>query len=322
MFTDSPPPCAPRRVLVTGVRGQDGWYLSRQLACAGDRVFGLVRPGQTADLPGVTLLEGDLRDGPSLLRAVEAARPDEIYHLAAVTFVPGAFDDPASVRNINFGGLRRLVEALKTAGVCARLALASSAEIFGPPTGLPQDEDHPLLATSPYGLSKVEAHRFVGHLRDDQGQHACSAILFNHESPRRPPSFVTRKITLAAARISRGLQTSVALGNLHAARDWGHAPEYMDAMVRMLRSGRPRDYVVATGRAASVAEFAELAFARVGLEWRDHVVSDSAFTRASDEKARLGNASRIARDLGWKPSTSLEQIVALMVDADLARLDA
>ena len=316
---DAPSP-APRRVLVTGVRGQDGWYLARQLSEAGDLVFGLLRPGQALDLPGVTPLEGDLRDAASLLRAVQAARPDEVYHLAAATFVPGSFDDPDAVHDVNLGGLERLIAVMKAAAPSAGLALASSAEIFGPPTGLPQDEDHPLLPASPYGRSKAEAHRLVARLRDE-GMRACSAILFNHESPRRPPHFVTRKITRAAARIARGLESTVALGNLHAARDWGYAPEYMDAMVRMLRAAEPRDYVVATGRAATVAEFAELAFERVGLDWRDHVTSDPAFARGSEEKARVGNASKIARDLGWKATTSLEELVAILVDADLALLD-
>jgi GDPmannose 4,6-dehydratase len=321
MSASSPTAAAPRRVLVTGVSGQDGWYLCRRLVAEGSTVFGLVREPEVCDAAGVTPIAGDLRDADSLCAAVAIARPDEVYNLAAVTFVPDSFDSPALVHDINALGLERLAAALWKDGGHARLAQASSAEIFGPPTGLPQNEEHPLLASSPYGKSKAQAHRFVAALRESEGRFACSAILFNHESPRRPPSFVTRKITRAAARIARGLETTVALGNLGAARDWGYAPEYMDAMVRMLRAEAPRDYVVATGRSATVGDFAALAFARVGLDWTNHVVSDPAFARAGDQAARIGDASRIARDLGWKATTSLEELVAMMVDTDLALLD-
>lgn len=323
-FPTAPSPLpapVPRRVLITGISGQDGWYLSRRLLADGCRVFGLVRPGRLFAADGVETLEGDLRDAASLRRAVQRARPDEVYHLAAMTFVPGAAENPAAVHEVNALGIERLAAAIADCSAQARLVHASSAEIFGPPTGLPQDEDHPLLADSAYGLAKVHAHRFVARLRDEGGAFACSAILFNHESPRRPPAFVTRKITMAAARIARGLQDTVALGDLDAARDWGYAPEYMDAMVRMARAAAPRDYAVATGRAATVGQFAALAFARVGLDWRRHVVSDPALVRSGDRRARIGNASRIACDLGWKSTTSLEELVAIMVDADVARLD-
>lgn len=312
----------PRRVLVTGVTGQDGSWLAEQLLAEGSQVFGLVRPGRRADIPGVVLLEGDMRDAASLRRAVDAARPEEVYHLAAATFVPGSWDNPDEVFDINAAGVERLATALLDSGAGARLCHASSAEIFGPPTGRPQDEDHPLLATTPYGRSKVRAHRSVARLRSEHGLFACSAILFNHESPRRPPSFVTRKITMAAAAIARGSTQPLVLGHLEAARDWGYAPEYVAAMRLMLRAAEPRDYVVATGRAATVREFAALAFARVGLDWREHVRSDAGLGRPDDTAARIGDPSRIRRDLGWKAVTTLEELVALMVDADLALLDA
>ncbi len=309
---------APRRVLLTGTTGQDGWYLARRLVDDGAVVFGLVRPGHEGEVAaGVTAIEGDLRDASSLRRAVDAAEPNEVYNLAAATFVPGSWDDPDLVLDVNAGGLARLAEAIRASGAPVRLCHASSAEIFGPPTGRPQSEDTPLAPASPYGEAKARAHRLVAGLREEHGLFACSAILFNHESPRRPPRFVTRKITLAAARIACGSRETLVLGNLDAARDWGYAPEYVAAMQRMTAADRPRDYVVATGRAATVADFARLAFERVGLDWRAHVATDPSFVRSGEELARIGDASRIRRELGWSATTTLEQLVAIMVDADL-----
>ena len=310
-----------RRVLVTGASGQDGFYLCGQLAREGAKVFALVRPGRASETPAVTAIEGDLRDPASLRRAVETAAPDEVYNLAAATFVPDAANNAAAVEDVNALGVERLAAALRDCGSAARLCQASSAEIFGPPTGRPQNEDHPLLATTVYGRAKARAGRLIAALRE-RGDFACSAILFNHESPRRPPAFVTRKITMAAARIARGLETRLVLGNLGAARDWGYAPEYTEAMRMMMRGDAPRDYVVATGRAATVREFAALAFARVGLDWSEHVDSDAPLQRNDDQAARIGDPSRIANDLGWKARTSLEQLVAIMVDADLALVDS
>jgi len=317
----------PRRVLVTGVTGQDGYYLAAQLLDEGARVYGLARARDARDAdnagaaPGVHILEGDMRDARSLRCAIDAAEPDEIYNLAASTFVPGSWQNAALVEEINAGGVESLANAIVQCGAPMRLCHASSAEIFGPPTGRPQREDDALTPVSPYGAAKARAHRCVAELRERSGVFACSAILFNHESPRRPARFVTRKITLAAARIARGLQGDVVLGNLDAARDWGYAPEYMGAMRAMVRGNVARDYVVATGRACTVSEFARLAFARVGLDWRQHVVSDGEFSRESDNLARIGDASRIARDLGWRAVTTVEELVVIMVDADLASLD-
>lgn len=309
-----------RRVLLTGATGQDGWYLASQLLEDGASVFGLVRPELEGEevAEGVTRVEGDLRDASSLRRAIDAAEPDEVYNLAAATFVPGSWDAPDLVLDVNAVGLERLADAILASGAPVRLCHASSAEIFGAPTGRPQSEDTPIAPVSPYGESKARAHRFVESLREEHGLFACSAILFNHESPRRPPHFVTRKITLAAARIACGSGGTLVLGNLEAARDWGYAPEYMTAMRRMTAAERPRDYVVATGRAATVADFARLAFERVGLDWREHVTTDPAFVRSGEELARIGDASRIRRDLGWTATTTLEELVGLMVDADLA----
>lgn len=319
--TTSTTPRSPRRVLVTGVTGQDGSYLAEQLLAAGAAVFGLVR-GEGAALPaGVTPLPGDLRDQGSLRRALDAAEPDQVFNLAAASFVPDSWKDPGLVEDINAGGVERLLGAIDECGASIRFCQASSAEIFGAPTGRAQDEDDELAPITPYGESKARAHRFVARMRQERGLFASSAILFNHESPRRPPRFVTRRITMAAARIARGLEETITLGNLDAARDWGYAPEYVAAMREMLLADRPGDYVVATGQATTVGEFARLAFARVGLDWQRHVHCDAGLARPADSLARLGDPSRIARELGWRARTSVEQLVALMVDADLALLD-
>lgn len=314
--TSSPP-----RVLVTGAGGQDGSYLCEQLLAEEAMVFGLVRSPGSALPPGVEPVVGDLRDATSLRRALDLAKPDEVYNLAAITFVPSSWNDPDAVLDVNALGVERLVRAILDTGAPVRLCQASSAEIFGAPTGRPQGEGDPLRPNTPYGRSKARAHRFLVEAREQQGLFACSAILFNHESPRRPPTFVTRKITMAAARIARGLETSLELGSLESARDWGYAPEYVEAMRLMLRADDARDYVVATGQAATVGRFVELAFERVGLDWKEHVRSEASLVRAADEAARIGDPSRIQRDLGWKARTQLPELVAIMVDADLALLD-
>ncbi|MFN2425627.1 MAG: GDP-mannose 4,6-dehydratase [Candidatus Binatia bacterium] len=322
MTVDSPSPRAPRRVLLTGTSGQDGHYLAAQLMDEGADVYGLVRGGAVvgggnpALAAGVRLLEGDMTDAKSLRAAIDAAQPDEVYNLAASTFVPGSWDDPALVADVNADGVERLVAAIRGCGAPIRLCHASSAEIFGPPSGRAQREDDPLAPHTPYGESKARAHRFLAVQREEHGLWACSAILFNHESPRRPPRFVTRKITMGAARIARGLEQELVLGSLDAARDWGYAPEYMTAMRMMVRSDAPRDYVVATGRAHTVRDFVRVAFERVGLDWQQYVKCDSEFARAGDNLARIGDPSRIAHDLGWRATTTFEQLVALMVDAE------
>ena len=316
-----PPPVTsspPRRILITGVTGQDGSYLAEQHLAEGSTVFGLVLPTDRDPVSGVVRVDGDLGDPASIRRALDAARPDEVYNLAAATFVPGSFADPDLHRRINADGARHLFEAIRTCGAPVRLCHASTAEIFGAPDGLPKNEQTPIAPASPYGQAKAEAHEAVVELRERHGVFACSAILFNHESPRRPPHFVTRKITRAAARIACGLDEGLALGDLAAARDWGYAPEYMTAMRTMLAADQPRDYVLATGRAATVGDFVRLAFERAGLDWQRHVTTDPAFVRGGDTLARVGDASLIERELGWKAETTLEQLVALMVDADLA----
>lgn len=320
-MSQSPQPSAsPRRVLVTGISGQDGSYLADQVLADDAEVFGLVQPGHGSVPEGVQLLEGDLRDLSSLQRAVAACRPDEVYNLAAATFVPGSLADPAETDAINSLGVENLAAALASGAATARLCHASSSEIFAPATGRPCREDDALAPNTPYGESKARAHRFIAGLRE-RGVFACSAILFNHESPRRPARFVTRKITMAAARIARGLQRTVTLGNLEAVRDWGYAPEYMEAMRLMVRADVARDYVVATGRAATVRDFARLTFAYVGLDWEEHVLQDPALMRSTDATLRVGDPSRIRHELGWQATTTLEELVRIMVDADLANID-
>jgi GDPmannose 4,6-dehydratase len=317
MTVESKIPRSPRRILITGVTGQDGSYLAEQHLAEGSTVFGLVLPTDKDPVAGVVRLEGDLCDAASVRRALDAARPDEVYNLAAATFVPGSFADPSLHRRINADGARNLFEAVRESGAPVRLCHASTAEIFGAPDGIAKNEQSPIAPVSPYGESKAEAHRALTELRERHGVFACSAILFNHESPRRPPHFVTRKITQAAARIACGLDDSVALGDLGAARDWGYAPEYTAAMRKMLAAGEPRDYVLATGRAATVGDFVRLAFEHAGLDWQRHVTTDPTLVRGGDTLARVGDASRIARDLGWKAETTLEELVGIMVDADL-----
>lgn len=327
MQTPSTTAAATRRVLVTGASGQDGRYLCEALTREGALVFGLLPSDQQGAashpmLRGVRFLDGDLRDAAALRLALDTAEPDEVYNLAAITFVPSSWHDPGEIFDINTLGVARLLSAIRDCGAPIRFCQASTAEIFGAASGVPQNETTELRPTNPYGVTKAQAHRLVARARDRHGLFACSAILFNHESPLRPPHFVTRKITLGVARIARGLERELLLGSLDAARDWGYAPEYMNALRLMLGAREPRDYVVATGRSATVRDFAALAFAHVGLDWRQYVRSDSALARSTDGAARIGDAARIQRELGWKAHTTLEQLVATMVDADLAGIDA
>ncbi|HYC00274.1 MAG TPA: GDP-mannose 4,6-dehydratase [Candidatus Limnocylindrales bacterium] len=311
---------AARRALVTGAAGQDGRYLCELLCSRGVTVFALVHEQDSAP-PAVAQVQGDLRNARSLRAAIDQAQPDSIYNLAAATFVPESWTNPGHFRDVNELGVARLLVAIRDSGAPIRFCQASTAEMFGASGVHPLNEDTPLQPLSPYGAAKAAAHRLVRQYREEHNLFACSAILFNHESPLRPPMFVTRKITLAAARIARGLQKGLTLGNLEAARDWGYAPEYVEAMTAMLSAPAPADYVIATGRSCTVREFAEIAFARAGLNWRDHVTSDPALSRPGDAAARIGDPGRIARDLGWRATTTVEQLAAIMVDADLARID-
>ncbi len=313
--------------LVTGITGQDGGYLAEQLLADGWDVHGLVHDGdpQAAGLrarcPGVVLHDGDLTDDASLARVVGASTPDEVYNLAGISSVAFSWERPVLTADVTALGAARLLEQVwqhqERSGTAVRFVQASSAEVFGNAPA-PQDESTPLAPTSPYGASKAFAHQLVGVYRG-RGLHAVSAILYNHESPRRPPTFVTRKITRGAARIAQGLETELVLGNLDARRDWGWAPDYVDAMVLAARHASASDYVIATGVAHSVRDFVAAAFARAGVEdWEQHVRVDQAFVRPSDAPLQLGNASRAREELGWSPTVAFEELVGRMVEADLA----
>ena len=313
--------------LITGITGQDGGYLAEQLLAEGTVVHGLVHDGDpgVADLvarcPTVVLHDGDLLDEQSLATVVAKADPSEVYNLAGISSVAFSWERPVLTADITALGAARLLEQVwqhqVRTGRPTRFVQASSAEMFGEATVVPQDESTPLRPTSPYGAAKVFAHQLVGVYRG-RGLGASSVIFYNHESPRRPPTFVTRKITQGAARIARGLQDELVLGNLEARRDWGWAPDYVDAMVRVARAAEPDDFVVATGDAHSVREFVAAAFARAGVvDWERHVRVDQAFVRPVDASLQVGDATRARTLLGWAPTVGFAELVGRMVDADL-----
>ncbi|HEV8634719.1 MAG TPA: GDP-mannose 4,6-dehydratase [Chloroflexota bacterium] len=315
-----------RRALVTGVAGQDGGYMAEQLLAEGRRVWGLIRPGglaRAAELPwlrGVELIEGDLADRASLARAFAAADPEEIYNLASFSQPSLAWSDPEASANVNALGPLRLLELVREAGPGrVRFVQASTSEIFGPSAPNPQDERTPLCPATPYGSAKAYAHQLVAHYRERFGLFAGAAILYNHESPRRGREFVTRKITRAAARIKLGLERQLVLGDLDARRDWGYAPDYVRAMRLMLGADAPDDYVIGTGETHSVGEFLQLAFARVGLRPEEFVRVDPSLGGHSNPVGLAADAARARDRLGWRPTVGFEQLVGLMVEADLAR---
>jgi GDPmannose 4,6-dehydratase len=306
------------RALITGVTGQDGWYLSELLVARGYEVFGLVTADDPAVVPrGVTGLVGDLRDAGSLAAAIERARPDEVYNLASVSSVALSWQEPELVADVNGLGAVRLLAALR--GSAARFVQASSAEIFGT-AAAPQDETTPVSPTTPYGASKAFAHHAVAAYRE-AGLHASAAILFNHESPRRPDTFVTRKITKTAASIAAGSREPLRLGSLDVRRDWGYARDYAEAMTRIARHDAPTDFVIATGTSHTIADFVAAAFACVGIDdWQSHVVVDDELARQGDSHERRGNAAKAREVLGWAPTVGFAEIVRLMVDNDIAQL--
>jgi GDPmannose 4,6-dehydratase len=314
------------RALVTGITGQDGGYLAERLLADAYEVHGLVHDGdpQLPELlgrcPSVVLHRGDLQDGGSLAAAVAAADPDEVYNLAGVSSVAFSWEQPVLTADVTALGAARLLDEARLLqerrGRAVRFVQASSAEIFGAASGA-QDESTPLAPTSPYGAAKAYAHQLCGLYRS-VGVFAVSMVLFNHESPRRPPTFVTRKITQTVARIASGEESELVLGNLDARRDWGWAPDYVDAMVRAARAAAADDYVVATGEAHSVREFALAAFARVGIEdGESRIRVDPSLVRPGDPPVLVGDAARARAVLGWQPTVSFEELVGRMVDADL-----
>lgn len=310
---------------VTGVSGQDGGYLVDQLLAEGVQVHGMVRGDDDASLvparPGLTLHVGDLTDRARLAELVAQIAPDEIYNLAGISSVAFSWAEPVAtgeVSGLAVSGLLQAAWELTNAGHPVRFVQAASAEIFGNPATSPQDERTIIAPVTPYGAAKAYAHHLVGVYRA-RGMHAVSAILYNHESPRRPDTFVTRKITQGAARIAKGEQSELALGNLEARRDWGWAPDYVDALVRAARHETAADYVVATGRSHSVREFVAAAFTAAGIpDWEPYVRIDAAFLRPVDAVELVGDATRARTELGWEPTVGFEELIAKMVAADLS----
>jgi GDPmannose 4,6-dehydratase len=317
--------------LITGITGQDGLYLAELLLAKGYDVHGLIR-GQNNPkrdhveraLPGITLHTGDLTDQSSLMRALAASEPDEVYNLGAISFVAYSWENAKVTSDVTGMGVLNILEAVRLfAGgdpTRTRFYQASSSEMFGKVQDVPQSERTLLWPRSPYGVSKVYGHYMTINYRESYGMHASSGILFNHESPRRGPEFVTRKISRAVARIKLGLQDEIVLGNLDARRDWGFAGDYVEAMWRMLQADVGDDYVIATGETHSIRDFLDLAFRHVGIEdWERHVRQDPAFFRPAEVDLLIGDASKARERLDWKPSTTFPELVAMMVEADLAR---
>lgn len=309
-----------RRALITGVTGQDGGYLAEQLLSDGVEVHGLVRHGETAPphVDGCVLHEVDVLAADELGAAVAAVAPTEVYNLVGLTSVALSWAEPVLAAELNGVVVARLLDACWRMPSPVRVVQASSAEVFAGATSAPQDESTPLSPQSPYGASKAFAHHLVQVFRG-RGMHCSNAVLYNHESPRRPTTFVTRKITSTVAAISRGAATELVLGNLDARRDWGWAPEYVDALVRIARHDVADDWVLGTGVARTVGEFVEAAFARVGIsDWQAYVRVDPQFVRPVDAVELAGDAAKARRVLGWEPKVDFAELVGRMVDADLA----
>ncbi len=318
------------RALITGITGQDGLYLSELLLDKGYEVYGLIR-GQNnpkrdlveQTVPGVRLLTGDLTDLSGLIRALASAQPDEIYNLGAISFVAYSWENARLTSEVTALGVLNMLEATRlyagSDGSRVRFYQASSSEMFGKVQEVPQRESTLLWPRSPYGVAKVFGHYMTINYRESYGMHASSGILFNHESPRRGPEFVTRKISQAVARIKLGRQEQIALGNLDAKRDWGFAGDYVEAMWRMLQQDEADDYVVATGETHSIREFLDVAFRHVGItDWSSHVVQNPRFFRPAEVDELIGDPRKAHERLGWKPSVTFAQLVEMMVDADLA----
>jgi GDPmannose 4,6-dehydratase len=309
--------------LITGTTGQDGSYLSEHLLGLGYKVYGLVRRSSTTNFwriqhiqDRIEILNADLLDQNSLTNAIAEAEPDEVYNLAAQSFVPASWSQPVLTGEFTALGVTRMLEAIRVLDPKIRFYQASTSEMFGKVHGVPQDEDTPFYPRSPYGVAKLYGHWITVNYRESYGMYAVSGMLFNHESPRRGEEFVTRKISLGAARIKSGLQKDLHLGNLEAKRDWGFTGDYVEAMHLMLQRPEPRDYVVGTGETHTVREFVEIAFERVGLDWKKYVVSDPRFVRPAEVDLLISNPRRIREELGWKPKVDFRGLVEMMVDSD------
>jgi GDPmannose 4,6-dehydratase len=318
-----------KRAIITGITGQDGSYLAELLLSKGYEVTGIVRRLSATNfwriehlLDRISLRPADLLDQLSLIRVVQDVKPHEIYNLAAMSFVPASWDQPLLTGEFNAQGVTRVLEAVRHVDTDIRIYQASSSEMYGRVREVPQTEMTPFYPRSPYGVSKVFGHYITVNYRESYGIFAASGILFNHESPRRGLEFVTRKVTDGVARIKLGLSSELGLGNLDACRDWGFAGDYVRAMWLMLQQETADDYVIATGVSHSVRELVECAFGHVGLDWQKFVQLDPAFLRPAEVDHLIGDASLARKKLGWEPTVNFEQLVAMMVDADVARLSA
>ncbi|MDQ2846956.1 MAG: GDP-mannose 4,6-dehydratase [Actinomycetota bacterium] len=319
------------RALITGITGQDGLYLAEQLLAKGYQVFGLIR-GQNnpkwalveREVPGVKLITGDITDLSSVMRAFNSAQPDEVYNLGAISFVAYSWENAKLTSDVTGLGVLNMLEATRIYARDdigkVRFYQASSSEMFGKVQEVPQRESTLLWPRSPYGVAKVFGHYMTINYRESYGMHASSGILFNHESPRRGPEFVTRKVTQAVARISLGVQDKISLGNLDAKRDWGFAGDYVDAMWRMVQADEADDYVVATGETHSIRELLDIAFNRVGIEdWEPYVYVDPQFFRPAEVDLLIGDPSKAKAKLGWQPTVGFTELVTMMIDSDLAQ---
>lgn len=315
------------KALITGITGQDGSYLADFLLEKGYDVYGMVRRSSTENFERInhihdkiTLIQADLLDELSLIKMMEKVMPDEIYNLAAMSFVPTSWDQPILTGEFTGIGVTRMLEAMKRACPKAKFYQASSSEMYGKVQEMPQTEKTPFYPRSPYGVSKVYGHYITVNYRESYDLFAVSGILFNHESPRRGLEFVTRKVTDAAARIKMGLQTELRMGNLDAKRDWGYAGDYVKAMWLMLQQDEPDDYVISTGIAHSVQSLVEIAFGHVGLNWEDYVKLDPEFIRPAEVEHLLGDCTKAKEKLGWVPEVTFEEMTIMMVESDLERL--
>jgi GDPmannose 4,6-dehydratase len=318
-----------KRAIITGITGQDGSYLAEWLLGQGYEVTGIIRRLSASNfwriehlLDRITLRPADLLDQLSLVRVIQDVRPQEFYNLAAMSFVPASWDQPLLTGDYNAQGATRVLEAIRQVDTGIRVYQASSSEMYGRVREVPQTEQTPFYPRSPYGVSKVFGHYITVNYRESYGIFAVSGILFNHESPRRGIEFVTRKVTDGVARIKLGLTDQLGLGNLDARRDWGFAGDYVQAMWLMLQQEKADDFVIATGVSHSVRDLVEVAFRHVGLDWQKYVRVDPAFLRPAEVDHLIGDASKARQVLGWAPKVTFEQLIAMMVDADLARVAA
>jgi GDPmannose 4,6-dehydratase len=318
-----------KRALITGITGQDGSYLAELLLEKGYEVHGMVRRSSEEKFERIAHLrdriklhQGDLLDQFSLVSLLSSIEPDEVYNLAAQSFVPTSWNQPVLTGEFTALGVTKVLEAIRHTRPKVRFYQASSSEMFGKVLAVPQTEETPFYPRSPYGVAKAYGHHITVNYRESFGLYAVSGILFNHESPRRGLEFVTRKVTHGVARIKLGLQERLPMGNLDAKRDWGFAGDYVDAMWRMLQQPEPDDYVIATNETHTVRELVEIAFARVGLDWRKHIFIDPAFVRPAEVDLLIGDYSKAKKKLGWEPRVRFQQLVEMMVDADLERLKA